>query len=238
MKMIKLPKKIKLIIDDIWDHFKTPTIVVGVIWLSCWLSWHIFITIPEKKEIYEYDKIRKERPYSKEEWKPEISTMLTINGDYPRCYMYKDLIKNHLYIGMSEKEVRELLGGQTISIRKYNGTYVKRYGYLIGKCTKSGFSFTTDGLQYWGVDMILDADNKVIAIKDKDKSSDKKFRKINEESDLKITCHEDLDEVSDEDTDCTCYGLGPESQINKGFRLPLHWIKKKDVEKECGIRLW
>ncbi len=137
-------KSIKKILSLTWRvikiiSFSSWVIFASILGIAILLALYLSLSCACSK--ISYNKFIRKIPFDHVGW--QASDRRTNRENYTRCRMYKDLIKNHLHIGMPYKEVIKLLG-EPLSVVYYTNPETKRLEYDVGDCTHVCLSLITD----------------------------------------------------------------------------------------------
>lgn len=167
----------------------TPIILIGaiVLFISIWIYNASHLDLGRDK-------------FNKEKW-------LANKGD-DRCYMYKDLVKNHLKKGMSIDEVEDLLG-KCSHVDYSDILHQKVLVYSGGECEKNLLEGAGKSMLVF---IIFNVQEEMLDVINNHDKLVKHF---------KVSCNF-------ENNTCDCYNKNPIK-----YRVPF-----ENISKECGIEPW
>jgi hypothetical protein len=117
--------------------------IIGIL-VSLYVLYVVIITIMYAIWVYQdykYSKFRKTQPFNSTLWKkafigPDGKEDHYLEDAFDRCYMYKDLVKNHLRLHMTYEAVIKLLGDSYPygDVSYYVNPELKSIDYFLGRC--------------------------------------------------------------------------------------------------------
>lgn len=143
---------------------KWTTWVIGVLVV---LILYIFLSSLHV-DYFWYNKLRLTKPFDSVAWKKVIwkeGIIEVLNQDeYTRCYMYRDLVKNHLHLNMTYKKVVELLGDLSDGWTEYYADpELKTKKYFLGYCTSNSIEILGFGPNLNALVLYFDRNKKLVA---------------------------------------------------------------------------
>ena len=180
------------------------------------------IAIYNKWTYYKYDKFRQSQPFDSVSWQKTVPQEVGDSEVYTRCYMYKDLVRDYLYFGMSYEDTIKLLGPSDSDWTAYStNPELKEIYYHVGYCTMS-FNFEVGGADNYRLLLVFDRDLKLVKFGYHNAWQEKKGINFKNARRL-FSCLGD-----------TC----KRSEVNSQGFIRWESCKKEEVESKWGYKVW